>query len=305
MDTQKTETCSPRELAETIRENMKPELKTISRGDDDEVEILLIPEGMKAESVKKYLDENRTHPERRIGIITATRVESFNEIVNRFKNEDSILFAGAKIEDRSIAADITAIFDYHPKNDNVADAENLGHKAVYNFPISKAFKNWLECNNKGFSQLEFAYFLEKRLADLSSPTDDDKAKIEGLKPKWADPINMLELARDLEIYSSESFVSKQKTSSGEYELKFTNNHADANGKPLSIPDFFVVNVPVFEGGPRQRVLSHLRYRKEGTVLQWFYELYNIDEMLFEAFEAACAEVKKAVDLPLIYGKAEK
>lgn len=292
-------------LAETVRENTAPEIKDIARGSTSEAEILLVPEGMRAESLKKYLDEYKEKPDRREGTISTTRVESFNEVVNRFKNKETVLFASAKVEDRSIAADITAIFDYHPAGDDVTKAENLKHRAVYNFPISKAFKNWLEMNTKAMTQLDFAYFLEKRLADLSSPTDADKALIEGLKPKWADPINMLELARDLEIYSSESFVSKQKTSSGEYELKFTNNHADANGKPLSIPDFFVVNIPVFEGGPRQRILSHLRYRKDGTTLVWFYELYNIDEMLAEAFEKACAEVKEAVKLPLIYGKAEK
>lgn len=293
------------DLAETIRENMKPRIETVKRGDDAENSILLIPEGMKAESLKKFLDENRKYPERRTGTATTSRVESFVELVKRFKNKETVLFAGAKIEDRKIEADITAIFDYHPAGDDVEQADNLGHRAVYNFPISKAFKNWLESNNKGFSQLEFAYFLEKRLADLSAPTDADKALIEGLRPKFADPINILELSSDLEIYSSESFVSKQKTASGEYELKFTNQHQSADGKPISIPDFFVVSVPVFEGGPRQRILSHLRYRKEGTVLHWFYELYNVDEMLVEAFEAACAEVKKAVELPLIYGKAEK
>lgn len=297
--------ANPKDLAEVLRENFKPEVKTIERGDDKKTDVIVVPEGFKVESLKKHLDENRLYPERRTGTVTTTRIKSFIDVVNRFKNEDSVVFADVKVEDKRIEANLTAVFDYHPKNDDVQDADNLGHRATFGFPISKAFKNWLEKNTQAMSQIEFAYFLEKRLHDMSAPTEEDKAMIEGLKPKFADPINILELSRDLEIYSNEAFISRNKLSSGETEIKFSAQHVDGNGKPISIPDFFVINVPIFEGGSRQRVLSQLRYRKDGNVLVWFYELYNIDEMLLEAFDKATAEVEAAVALPLYFGKAEK
>lgn len=296
---------NPKELAETLRENMKPELKTIEKGTSAKADFLLVPNGMKAESVKKYLDEYREKPERRAGTIKTSRVQSFIDITNRFKGPSSVLFAEVNVEDRKISANITAIFDYHPSGEDTQNADNLGHRATYGFPISKAFKNWLDQNTNAMSQIEFAYFLEKRINDMSSPTEEDKALIEGLKPKFADPIEILELSRDLEIYSNEAFVSRNKLSSGETELKFTNQHVDGSGKPIKIPDFFVINVPVFEGGPRQRVLSQLRYRKKDSTVVWFFELYNIDEMLHESFDKSCAEVEKAVGLPLFFGTAEK
>ncbi len=289
------------DLAETIKKNTAPKIEKAKAGDLKEAPFAIIPEGMKAESVKKYLEEYRERPERRKGTIKATRVKSFVEIVNRFKNKESVLFAGVSVGDQRIDANITAIFDYHPAGEKNEDADNCEHRAKYGFPISKAFKNWLEQNTSGMSQIDFAYFLEKRINELSAPTDADKALIEGLKPKFADPINMLELSRDLEIYSNESFVSRNKTSSGEMELKFTNQHIDGSGKPIKIPDFFVINVPVFEGGSNQRILAHLRYRKKDAQVIWFYELYNIDEMLHEAFETACEEVQKEVDIPLFHG----
>ena len=74
---------------------------------------------------------------------------------------------------------------------------------------------------------------------------------------------MLELSRNLEIYSQESYRQKNKLSSDETELKFTSQHVDAGGKPIKIPDFFVIQLPLFDGGISERVLVRLRYRPTG------------------------------------------
>ena len=74
---------------------------------------------------------------------------------------------------------------------------------------------------------------------------------------------MLELSRNLEIYSQESYRQKNKRSSDETELKFTSQHVDAGGKPIKIPDFFVIQLPLFDGGISERVLVRLRYRPTG------------------------------------------
>lgn len=290
------------DLAETLARNMAPRIETIKRGNLEEASVLLIPEGMKAVDLKPYLEANRLKPAARRGRIVATRVDSFIEIVNRFKNDAlSVLFASATIEEQSAAAKITAIFDYHPESDDVTKAENAQDRASYEFPLAKDFKKWLSNNTKGMSQLDFALFIEARINEVATPTAEDKALVERLKPKFADAPEMLELSRNLEIYSNESFVSKNKLSSGEYELKFTNNHVDGSGRPLHIPDFFVIRVPIFEGGEPQRLLACLRYRKKDQTLVWFYELYRVDKSLEAAFEEACDLIKTAVKLPLYHG----
>jgi len=114
-------------------------------------------------------------------------------------------------------------------------------------------------------QAEFALFLEEHIIEMSAPTDEDRAAVDGLKPKFADPMDMLSLSRDLEIYSKESVRQALKLSSGERNLQFTTEHCDADGKPISIPDFFVVQMPLFDGGESHRILARLRYRKPESV----------------------------------------
>ncbi len=292
------------EFAETIRRNMEPRSIQTARGSFDHAEIAVVPYGMNAVSLKPFLDEYRTKPDRRTGTATVDTLGSFMDLANRFKNDDSAVFARAQVTENAISASLTAIFNYHPANGENTDAQFSDHRALYSFPTSKDFKFWLNGNRKPMGQLEFALLLEERLMDMSAVTDADRAAIEGLKPTFADPLTILELSRDLEIYSDETFKSKGKLSSGETEMKFTSEHKDATGKPVTIPDFFVIQLPLFEGGDPQRLLVRLRYRLKDAAVVWFYELYRVDQALETAFADACEHVKTLTDLPVYFGAPE-
>lgn len=291
-------------LLQEAKTNHEPKIHEIKVGTKDAANILVAPDGMKVHDLKEHLEKYRVTPERKKGTIKLDRVESLVEITKRFKSANSVLFAEASVSDRQISAKIVTIFDYHKQSEDIKDADNGGFRAVYDFPISRMFKKWLDSNNTAMTQENFAYFLEERIAEITTATDEDKKQIVGLKPVWADPIEILELSRDLEIYSNESLVSKNKLSSGEREIKFSSVHSDATGAPITIPDFFVIRVPVFEGGQPQRILVRLRYRKQESTLAWFYDLYKIDEALEVGFEEGCDHVAKEVELPIFYGKPE-
>ena len=293
-----------REIARIVRENTKPEMVAVDSSTSEKVNVMLVPDGMSAKSTKSFFDELKEKPDRRQGTISIKRVSSFIDIVNRFKNENSVIFAKAQVSETSLAAHVKAIFDYHPEGGDVSQAENLGHKAEYKFPTTHEFEKWLSLNNKGLDQEEFAYFLEKNVNALVEPEENDKLFVSKLGAKFADPIDILELSRELEIYSRESLVQKHKTSSGERELKFTTEHTDASGTPLSIPDCFVIRVPIFEGGAPIRIVCQLRYRKREGKVTWYYEMYEVSTMLEQAFEASCEKIKEAVELPLFYGESE-
>lgn len=295
---------APLELAQVIRENMEPRTIEAKRGDEKTAPVLMYPVGMQLASMKKYVDENRLVPERRNGTARLNRINSLIDHINRFKSEASALFASAAIDANSIKAHIAAIFDYHPKGDDVTKADNGKHRALYEFPIAKDFAFWMKNNAKLMGQEEFALFLEERVVEMVSPDDDDKAQVSGLAPKFAEPVEILGLSRDLELYSKETVTQAIKLSSGEKSVKFTTQHVDADGKPIEIPDFFVVCLPLFEGGELHRILVRLRYRKNGERLQWAYDLYRIDRTLEEAFDSACAQVVEATGLPIFHGSDE-
>lgn len=294
----------PLDFIRAIKQNTRPQLLDLSRGDHAKNAVLLVPEGMRVHKIKEYLDEYLLKPERRKGTITADRLGSFIDVVKRFKSKESVLFAQAVITDNTMKASIQAIFDYHPAGDKVEEADNAGHKAKYEFPISKDFAFWLKNNATMMGQADFALFLEERVIEMVAATDEDKAKIDGLSPKFADPLEMLTLSRDLELNATESVKQKMKLSSGETEIAFTSTHTDATGKPVTLPDFFVIRMPIFEGGSVERILVRLRYRILNQKVSWAYDLYRIDTVLEAAFEKDCAYAQKQTELPLFFGKAE-
>lgn len=287
----------------TMLENIQPRIIPVE-GDGKKAEVLLVPNGMEAEGVKKFLDAYNKVPERRKGTHKADRLESFIDLTNRFKDSCSVIFARGNVSGNSISASLTAILDFHPEDADNTVALNCEHKVSYQFPVSKEFSFWLKNNAEGMDQSQFALMLEERISEMSVATDADCAQIENLKPKFAAPVDILELARNLEIYSSESVQQAVKLSSGEREIKFTAVHNGADGKPVSIPDFFVLNIPIFEGERPVRILVRLRYRKQGNGVLWFYDLYRVDMVFQEAFDKALEKVKEGTKLPLFLGSAD-
>lgn len=306
MSEQKNE--SPFDWAQAVQENTKPELKEVAgydnEGNEQKSQVLLVPNGMKAESIKRFLDENKKKPDRRVGQSYVDRLQSFIDITNRFKSERSAIFARGSVDTNSIEAHLLTVFNYHPEGPDNVDADYGDHRAIYEFPISSDFAIWLENNKRAMSQVDFAAFLEEHIAEIRVADDNDRAIIDGLKPKFAEPLEMLELSRDLEIYSSEAYKSKNRLSSGETEIKFSAEHVDGSGKPVKVPDFFVINVPLFEGGDYERIIVRLRYRLQGGSVMWFYDMYRVDQVFRSAFEGAAQAAFDETDVPVYYGSDE-
>lgn len=286
-----------------LLQNVEPKVIPIAKGTPDSAGFAVVPNGMKVESVKKYLDEFRLLPERRTGTECADRLQSFIDLVNRFKGKDSVVFAKSAISGNAMSASLYAIFDYHPANAINTDARHKAHKARYCFPVSKELTFWLKNNATETDQAGFAIMLEERISEMVAANDEDKAQIANLSPKFAEPLEVLELSRNLEIYSAEQVTQSLKLSSGERNLKFTAVHNGADGKPISVPDFFVLNIPVFDGDEPERILVRLRYRKQGEKINWSYDLYRVDRVFQKAFDLSVSVVKSDTALPIFMGEA--
>lgn len=131
-------------------------------------ELLIIPQGMKAESVKKYLDEYRDRPERRKGTARFDDLDSFIDHVIRMKDAHSAMFA---VRDREKPR-ITAVLDYHELRDE-ATREGLPrfgeHRSLYAPQTSDEWRAWLKMDGEPMTQGDFAAFLEDRIADVVAP----------------------------------------------------------------------------------------------------------------------------------------
>lgn len=256
----------------------------------------------------------RSHPKRREGTATFTKVESLIDHVNRFKNEDSALFA---CDNRSTPS-IAAVLDYHDAvNDENGEATPLdpkprfgSHRSLFRFPLSDEWAAWNGSNAKPMSMSGFASFLEDRIVDVLDPDaggglgEELQRFIALCGGKIASPAKLIELSRGLQVFENSVVGEMTKLSSGEAQIEFKSEHVDAKGKPLNVPGLFLIAIPVFKHGERFRIAARLRYRKTAEGIVFWYELWRAEQVFDTAFSEACEVVRSKTGLPLFYGSPE-
>src|SRR5438128_2600182 len=86
----------------------------ITETDDDGTVVYIghyavVPAGKSLTSVKKFIDEYRTEPERREGLAALTTLDSFIDHTKRFADDDSAVFAD--VVSRT-SAQLVSVLDY-------------------------------------------------------------------------------------------------------------------------------------------------------------------------------------------------
>jgi uncharacterized protein YfdQ (DUF2303 family) len=252
-------------------------------------------------------------PVRRKGTARATTLDSFIGLVQRHAGANTAIFADANWQ----APKFTAVIDYH---EAVADGEGgapkitVGedeharfgqHRIVYEFPLSEAWKVWVKFDGKPMSQQEFAEFLEERVHELSSPTQDEtNTARDKFKTTVANPTDLIELSRGLEVLVGARIKSKQNLASGEKQLVFETEHRTADGGTITVPGLFVLNVSPFYAGDPLRIFARLRYRPGSEGVVWFYQLYRPDMAIDERVNMDLETASKETGLPTFHGFPE-
>ena len=312
-------------VARIVRDHIKPEVVKV-KGQDGipETEILVLPDGgggLKAHGIKPYLDPYRRRPERRVGTATLTDLDSLIGHVNRFKDGGSALFA---IDDREAPAMI-AVLNYHPEGAE-SDPRFGDHKARYDFPLSDEWTAWRDADGKTLEQIDFAEFLEDRIVDVMAPPafltaradpnavdipePDEQSDnrlfdlVTKIGGKVCGPARLMELAKGLKIHDQQTVKEIVSTTTGEAQLQFETSHRDAEGKPIQVPNLFLLAIPVFRNGPLYRVPVRLRYRLRAGRISWGLNLHRPDIVQDHAFGEACDRAAEETACPLFFGQPE-
>lgn len=286
-------------------------------------EIAVVPRGMDLRSLKPLIEEYRVKPERRAGTAKLQDLDSLIAHVVRHKDADSVLFANRSAE----APNITAVLDYNQAGPDVTAARFGRHRAVYAFPLSEEWRAWHAQDGKQMAQREFAAFLEDRIVDVIAPPDfehaafdytgDDETKRRAAAPdialkdladliggNFAGPARMMDMAKGLSLNADIAVKGAQNLSSGETSIVYTEEHRDAGGAPLKVPNLFLIAVPVFDAGPLYRLAVRLRYRLAQGRITWWFGIHRADRVFDHAFTEACTRARDECGLPLFYGAAE-
>jgi len=265
------------------------------------------PQGLKPVPLDVFNDY-RTKPHHRFGTAKFTAIESLIAHVNRFKDDDSALFA---VDDRERPS-VTAVLDYHRAGAD-ADPRFMVHRSLFEFPLSDEWKAWSKANGKEMGMVDFAAFLEDRIIDVLDliPGEDElpeeMQKFVNSVPnrKIATPSKLMELSVGLKVNDRSAVKEAINLSSGEAQVQFVSEHVDDQGVPLQVPGLFLIGIPVFKQGPFYRLAARLRYRKTSAGLVFFYELWRADRTFDHAFRETCERVQIETDLPLLFGTPEE
>jgi len=323
-------------VADLVRTHIAPvriDLKHPTDGTTAPVVILPLADGgLSINPIDKLFDAYRENPQRREGTAVMKDIDSFIAHVNRFKTDESALFA----DPSKTAPALLAVIDYHervnlPRPAVISDDGEVitpvaddcdfqalpqfgRHRTSYKFPLSPEWQAWSGQNGKAMSQTDFAAFIEERILDiLAAPTfqgdlseQDKKLKrlSDLLNGNFASPEKMMALSRGLAIFESARVINATNINSGEGVVTFEEEHQDSEGKKLVVPNLFCLGIPVFDGGDAYRVVVRLRYRKQGAAIVWFYDLYRHDEVFEDAFKGACVIAAEGTGLPLFVGAPE-
>jgi len=321
-------TENPKNIAETLLAELPRlgEVQVISAPSSEAPDapyIVAVPDGLRTEDLtaKHRAVVEALKPLQRTGKAVLDDLHSLVEWTNRFKGADSALFGQIHP-----APKLISVIDYHgfgaPTHDSLDGdpTANYGrHRAIYNFPLSEQWKHWMAIDGKALDKDVFGEFIEANADDFLDPTPallgrpgdevqpweqrmiDIAAKIQGRFGQYA-AINLL--SRELKIHEVGHIEVKTNRDTGEAQVQFLTEHRSPDGSPLTLPNLFMIAIPVFEEGALYRLAVRFRYRKSGSDVKFIASIYNPDAALRDAAREAMTTAQQATELPLMMGIPE-
>lgn len=291
---------------------MKPETGELISPDGIAAPFVITHNGVNPIAPEAF-DAWRARPMHRRGTAVMTDLTSFIGHVNRFKDDNSVIFA----KDDPSAPGLTAVLDYN--EEGAAGAPRFGkHRTAFNFPVSPEWRAWTGANGNVMSMLDFAKFIEDRYVDIIPPavvastftSEDDPVKkfVDSLGGigKLGGPADLMRIASGMAVHEKSTVGDVVRLSSGEGSVTFTVKHetTDATGEKMTVPPAFGVAVPVFRGELPFCVIARLRYRKVSGSLNLWCELFRADLTFDTAVNEAIEKVQHETGLTVWKGQPE-
>lgn len=266
-----------------------------------------------------FFDEYRVRPTVRKGMAHMTTLDSFIAHVNRFGDDDSVVF----VDDDRAGPNMIAVLDYHrsdygggPDDQRIrthGEYRHGRHRTRFSFPITEEWREWTGMNEKPMKMVDFSNFIEKRIGDFSVAPDEMPedvrrfVTVNGGRELIADYASLLELSRGLKVNTDSVVEEAQTLASGEGHLRFTseNRTRNAQGGAVKVPTMFFIAIPIFNKGAPYRLPVALRYRSipgEGVI--FWYELQRHDIAFDRAISEAVTEVEESTPASILFGTPE-
>lgn len=203
---------------------------------------------------------------------------SLIEYLNRFKNDDSVVFADIK------ADTIVGVIDHHISH-NAADNARLGdHSVTLALPKSEEWAKWTGQNERLMSHTDFASFLEENSFDVVSPAGAD----------------LLELCRDLQVKQDMNFSSSIRMGDA-VSISYQKDEDAVTKQNMSLPVSFMIEIPVYFGEGPVALTCYMRRKISDGKLHLGYKIIRLEATRQKEFARVVTEVEVATGLTTIYG----
>jgi len=239
-------------------------------------EFMVLPEGYTSNDVTPANKADVIMPKIIKQAVTLQNAVALIEYLNRFKSDESVLFADVA-ESRIVAA-----IDYHAKD----KAALVDHKATLALPFSEEWKIWGGINGQLKPQLEFARFVEENAPDIKSP----------------DAGSLLEAVRDLQARRSVNFIQAVRTASDNESFEFNDNTEARTKGDLELPTKFVLSIPVYFGDPDVEMHAFLRWKLEDGKLLLGVKLHRAEHVRQAAFNMIVTDAMEKTGVLAVFGK---
>lgn len=227
---------------------------------------------------EKERREHQDYRKRAVGTDIAEDLASFVEIVTRFQNDTSAIFA-SQAENR-----IVAVLNHDPASGQPTEYGGWKDRlVVYQLSLSTELNHWKEVRSF-VTQERFSEFLEERANDIVKP---EAAKV-------------LDVANSLSLTETMEFASKKKMSNGDHQFVFKKETTTS----IDVPGKITIQVPLYEGDIRVNIEGLLRYRVSNGQLVFQVLFPDLEAMMRAQFRDIVSRLRaiSAIKAPIYVGR---
>lgn len=250
-------------------------------------EFALVPSGFQAMELSTFFPPKVIRQQ-----VVVETPESFVAYVERFKTDNTMIFADVS----DAGASIVAVIDYH---EPPAKAARAAHVVVYRTVPTTEWKAWMEANGVGQAknQLGFATWLEDNLNLFQHPD---------AKPTGAE---LLELVLSLEGKQHVNFNSGIRLDNGKNRLEYDedivlkgNTQATTKAGAVELPRELLAAIAPFMGATPYAVRARLKYRIQSRNLSIWYETIAPHIIIRDSVKSVVTTIEAGTGLKAILGK---
>lgn len=241
--------------------------------------LVIIPNTTKTESLAKFFPPARISRK-----VTLLEAGSFVEYVNRFKTDDTLIFATVS----ETGAKFMAMLDYHGAAPALKPAY-CAHVAEFEAIQTPEWKIWKSVDRTPLNQVAFATFLEDNAGLFVEPNGAE----------------LLELVRSLHGHKNARFNTSVRLNNGAYSVGYDedivvkSSNTTTSGE-LELPPVIKAGMSVFQGADAYEIPARLKTRIEDRRLVLFYETIALHKIVRESILLLVKQIADGTDIiPLL------